>query len=125
MALIFTNAGKAILANRLMGLGTEPKYFGWGTGLTTATAADTSLNAEAPETSTTKVTGVSSRVTTTVANDTYQVVATVTASAIRSITEVGLFDAAAAGSLYFRGNISAINANPGDSFTFTIKQTFS
>lgn len=120
-----TDSGLGIITNRIIGAGTEPKYLGWGTSTTAATATDTALGTQASETSTTKVTGTGTRITTTTTNDTYQVVGIITcAGASKSITEVGLFDAASSGTMFLHGTFDAINVNVGDSVEFTIKSQF-
>ena len=114
-----TNAGSAIIANRLKGLGTEPNYMHWGTGTTAATTADTALQTPRAES---RVAGTSSVVTTTVTNDTYQVVGTLTcASTSAAITELGLFDAATSGNMFIRSTFDPINVAVGDSIQFTAK----
>ena len=70
-----THAGSAIVANRIKGDGTAPKYAHWGTGTNAATTSDTALQTARAES---RVAGTESIVTTTQTNDTYQVVATFT-----------------------------------------------
>lgn len=121
MATRVQDAGKAIIANRIIGSGTEPKYAAMGTGsgqLTTATTLAT-------EVETRSGTNSGTRVTTTVTNDTYQVVNTVSATTARVITEAGLFDAATVGNIFTYGDFAAINLANGDSIQFTWKVAFS
>ena len=118
MATIFTDAGKAITTNRLKGAGTEPNYVGWGTGAGTAAVADTTLFTESAEA---RVAGTSTRVTTTVANDTYQVVGTLTASGAKTITNVGLLDAVTAGNLYMKADFTGVALADQDAIQFTMK----
>lgn len=116
------NNGLGIITNRIMGSGTEPKYIGWGTGSTPATATDTGLQTAGTES---RASGTSSRVQTSTANDTYQVVGTVTCSgSAKAITEVALYDASTAGVCFLHGTFSPINVNVGDSIQFTIKSVF-
>ena len=120
LATVFTNAGAAIVNNRIIQAGTAPKNIGWGTGTTAATTADTALVTEAaPTTSGGRTAGTESRVTTSVTNDTYQVQGTVTAGGILSITEAGLFDALTAGAMLIRAVFTAIGVASGDSIAFT------
>lgn len=122
MATIFANAGKAIVTNRLKGQGTEPNYIGWGTGAGTAAVTDTTLFTEATET---RVAGTSTQQTTTVTNDTYQVVGTMTVSgAGKTITNVGLFDAVTSGNLLMKSDFTGIALNVGESIQFTQKLQF-
>lgn len=121
MATVFTHAGKAVTTNRIIGAGTEPKHVGWGTGAGTAAAGDTTLFTEASEA---RVSGTSSRVTTSQTNDTYQVVGTLTADANKTITNAGLLDAATSGNLFMKGDHSGIALNTGDSIQYTMKVQF-
>lgn len=122
LAVAFTNAGTAIVTNRMIQAGTAPKNIGWGTGTTAAAVTDTQLVTEAaPTTGGGRTVGTESRVTTTVTNDTYQVAGTVTSATAgsRNITEAGLFDAVSAGAMLIRGNFTAIPVDNGDSIAFT------
>lgn len=121
MATVLTNAGKDILTNRVSGLGTEPKFVAWGTGAGTAAIADTTLFTESAEA---RTSGTSSRVTTTTANDTYQVVGTIVASAGRTITNAGLFDAVTVGNLFTKGDFAGVALLTGESIQFTWKVQF-
>lgn len=120
MATVFTNAGKDILTNRIKGSGTEPLFVAIGTGAGTAAITDTTLFTEVE----TRTSGTSTRVTTTVTNDTYQSVGTVTATATRAVTNAGLFDASSAGNLFMKGDFSTINLSSGDSIQVTAKVSF-
>ena len=125
-ATVITNAGQAIVTNRMIGSGTEPKFVMWGTGAGTSAVTDTTLFTETTDEA--RTTGTSSRVTTTVTNDTYQVVGTITvATAGKTITNVGLFDVitASSGNLYFKSDFTGLALAVGDSITFTIKVKFS
>lgn len=138
MANVLVNAGRAILTNRIIGSGTEPKFAGWGTGAGTAAATDTTLFTETTSTSNssgnnTRVTGTSSRQTTSVTNDTHRVVATLTADAGKTITNAGIFDtdgaqtspsAPSGGNLYVKGDFTGIALQTGDSITFTFNLQF-
>ena len=130
MSSLVPNVGKAILSGRMFGstpTQTEPHFVGWGTGAGAGAAGSTDLSTAASEA---RVSGTSSQVTTTQTNDTHQVVATITASGSKTITNVGIFDAAGSGSppsggvLYaiFDGLSQALNS--GDSIQFTAKVQF-
>lgn len=121
MATVLTNKGKEIISDRIMGTGTEPKYVAWGTGAGTSAAADTTLFTESAEA---RVSGTSSKVTTTTTNDTYQVVGTMTASAGRTITNAGLFDASTAGNMFIKTDFTGVVLATNDSITFTFKCQF-
>lgn len=114
--------GLAIVTNRIIGSGTEPKYIGWGTGTTGAAATDTGLETAAAES---RTSGTGTRQQTSTANDTYQVVgAIVCAGSAKAITEVALYDASSGGNCFFHGTFSAINVSVGDSIEFTLKAVF-
>lgn len=120
LATVLTNAGVAILTNRITQAGTAPKNIGWGVGTTAAAVTDTALVTEsAPTTAGGRTVGTESRATTTVTNDTYRVTGTVTAGSGLAITEAGLFDATSAGNLLIRSVFSAVNVVSGDSIAFT------
>lgn len=120
MANVYTNAGKAATTAAILAAATM-KYLGWGTG----SGQTASSNALASASAESRTAGTMSQVTTTVTNDTLQVVGTITASATRAITEVGVFDASTSGNMDLYGDFSVINLNSGDSIAFTVKLTFS
>lgn len=138
MANVLSNAGRAILTNRIKGGGTEPLFIGWGTAAGTSAVTDTTLFTEARSTSVSggnvnRVSGTSTRTTTSVANDTYQVVGTLTADAGKTITNVGTFDTDGAqvspgppsgGNLFVKGDFTGIALNASDSIQFTITIQF-
>ena len=121
MATLLVNAGKAMVTSRIKGSGTEPVYVAYGTGAGTTAAADTTLFTETG----TRQTGTSTQQTTSVTNDTYQVVGTQTAGGTLAITNAGLFDAVTVGNLFVKGDFSTINLSSGDSIQFTFKTQFS
>lgn len=121
MATLLVNAGKAIVTNRIKGSGTEPVYVAYGTGAGTTAATDTTLFSETGS----RVSGTSTQQTTSVTNDTYQVVGTQTAGGTLAITNAGLFDASTSGNLFVKGDFSTINLSSGDSIQFTFKTQFS
>ncbi len=125
LATVFTNAGAAIVTNRMIQAGTAPKNIGWGTGTNAAAVGDTALQTEAaPTTAGGRTVGTESRTTVTNTNDNYQVVGTVTAGSTLAITEAGLFDAVTAGNCLIRSVFSAINVVSGDSIAFTFGLKF-
>ena len=123
MPTVYTNAGKALTTARIKGTGSEPLFLAWGTGAGTAAITDTTLFTEASEA---RVSGTSSQVLTTVANDTYQVVGTMTVSGTgKTITNAGLFDASTVGNLFMKGDFTGIVLAVAESISFTMKVTFS
>lgn len=124
-ANVLTNAGVAILTNRVIQAGTAPKSVGWGIGTGAAAVTDTTLGTEsAPTTAGGRTVGTESRVTTSVTNDTYQVAATITAVSGLAITETGLFDNVTGGNLLIRAVFAAMNVLSGDSIGFTFGLQF-
>lgn len=124
MATVYTTGGRSITTNRLRGTGTEPNFLAWGTGAGTAVVGDTTLFTESVQES--RTTGTSSSVLTATAGDTYQVVGTITvATAGKSITNAGLFDASTSGNLFMKGDFGTIALAVGESISFTIKVQFS
>ena len=98
--VVVTRTGDAIISARMIGSSpaqAEPKILGWGTGGVgtgspyTAAKTDVAPFREAAET---RVTGTSTQQTTNFADDTYQVVATITSLSPQTITEVFLSDSA-------------------------------
>lgn len=126
-ATVLTNAGKALSASQLNGTtSTPPKYIGIGTGATgaarTAVAADTALSTEVE----TRATGTNTVVTTSVANDTFQTVGTITCtSTAKAIDEAGLFTAASGGTMFLSATFAVINLQVGDSLQITGKCQYS
>lgn len=120
MANVLTNAGRAIITNRLKGSGTEPNYVAMGTGAGTAAATDTTISTEVE----TRTAGTSTQQTTSVTNDTYRVVGTITATATRAVTNAGLLDAVSTGNLFVHSDFSTINLASGDGIQFTFNVQF-
>lgn len=117
----FQDAGKAICSNLVSGIGgTVPRFVAIGTGAGPANAAATALTTEVE----TRTNGTPTRVTTTVTNDTLQVVGSITMTATRALTEVGLFDASSAGNALILSSISTINLLSGDAIQLTFKLQF-
>ena len=129
MATLQVNGGRGIVTGRLRAVGTEPLNIGWGTGAGTTAATDTTLFTEVLVTGagggTDHTVGTSSQITTTTANDTYQVTGTRTATAAFTVTNAGLFDAASGGTLFMKGDFAGVALANGDSIAFTIKVQYS
>jgi hypothetical protein len=133
MAIVVTNQGRSKITGRLKGSdAAEPNIVAWGTGTTAHTAADTGLTTE--RTVEARVAGTSTQVNGGVADDTYQVVATMTKSDAGSvaIAEAGLVDTArAAGAAVpggakwlMMGEFSTLNLSQNDSIQFTMQVRF-
>lgn len=120
LAVVFTNAGAAVVTNRIIQAGTAPKNFGWGIGTTAPAVTDTALQTESsPTTSGGRTVGTESRTTVTNSNDNYLVSGTITAVSTLAITEEGLFDNVTAGNMFSHAVFAAINVLSGDSIAFT------
>lgn len=117
--------GLKMVVDALVAAGTA-KYVTWGTGVTQAAVGNTAMETIAAPYNTTAATGAISKATTSSTDDTYQVVATLTANGTVAITEVGILNQAtvAGATMFLRGTFSAINVNSGDSIEFTIKSQF-
>lgn len=124
---VVTTVGKAIAAKRHIGstpAQAEPNYVGIGVGATgaarTAVVGDTALSTAVES----RVAGTSSNVTTTTTNDTYQTVATITATATRAVDEAGTFDAATGSNMDVSATFAVVNLASGDSLQLTVKKVF-
>lgn len=118
--------GRAIVANRIKGQGTEPKYLHWGEdGGTILPLADGNTALGDPR-SESRVAGTSSIETTYTTNDTYRVIATITAESAAAIKEAALFDGVGSGSpptggnMLVRGIFDVVTLEEGDSLQLTI-----
>jgi hypothetical protein len=124
MAPLVTNAGDAVVAGRMFGATptqVEPHWIGWGTTNTAEAKTQTALAAAAAEA---RTVGTSSQVTTTVTNDTHQIVGTITSLSAQTIVEVAVFDALTVGNMYMRGVHGSTVLAIGDSIAYTIKVSF-
>lgn len=123
MASIYTSAGEVVVCDLIDGtsgthLDATNGKIGWGTGAGTAAKGDTTLFTEASEA---RVAVVASQPTA----DKNQWTATLTANGSKTITNAGLFDAAAAGNLIVHGDFTGIVLALNDqiAFTITLEQT--
>lgn len=123
VANLITNAGFALIAGRLNGSGSPAAatYIAVGTGATAANVADTTLQTETATSGLSRAAASVSLVTTTVTNDTAQMVVTFTVSGSVAVTESGVLNAASTGTLLCRQVFSAINVVNGDSLQITWK----
>ena len=116
MASVLTNSGKAGIVS-VLNSGLTP-FIGWGTGAGTAGITDTTLFTEVAAE---RASATSSIITTTVANDTYQVVSILTSVSGATITNAGLFNAGTNGTLIVKGDFTGIVLAAGEKIQFTIK----
>ncbi len=128
---LVVDAGKAGVASRINGAGGAAAFtsIGQGTGTTAAAAGDTTLQtgvtaagvADAGVHALPTASVTATRVTTTVTNDTAQLVGTVAETATIAVTESGVFNADTSGTMLCRQTFTAINVVSGDSIQFTWK----
>lgn len=118
---MITNAGMAEVAG-LIGTDTQGDvtafdYIAIGTGTTAPSASDTTLASEQQ-----RAAATGTRVTTTVTNDTLQLVKDAfTFSGSYAITEVGVFNASTGGTMLSRSTFSAVNVTSNDTLKVTVK----
>lgn len=120
---LVTSAGKAGVASRINGSGGEAAftYIAVGTGTTAAAVGDTALQTELASSGLSRANATASRTTTSVTNDTAQLVNTFTVTGTQAVTESGVLNAASSGVLLCRQVFSAINVVNGDSLQITWK----
>lgn len=117
MAAVLTNLGEEWVVDRLTGASALDGHFGhWGTGAGTAAKGDTTLFTAGSEA---RVAGTVSKVG-TLAAAVYQLVFTLTANAIKTITNAGTFDALTVGSLFTHWDHGNIVLDIGDQIQYTI-----
>ncbi len=131
VANLVTSTGKAAVASRINGSGAEAAFvsIGIGTGTTAASVSDTALETgkAADGTGDSGVHALASgsvtasRVTTSVTNDTAQLLGTVTFTASMAVTESGVFNANTAGVMLARQVFSAVNVVSTDTLQLTWK----
>lgn len=119
MAALLTKVGITKLIAALFGdTHVAPLFVAWGTGTTAEAVTNTALETAASED---RTSGTKTKVTTNTTDDTYQLVGSITATGTKTISEAGLFDAAAAGSMYVRGTFTGIALTTSDAIEFTVQ----
>lgn len=120
-----TNAGLAQIALLAGDASAVPfTYLALGTGTNAAATTDTQLQTETSASGLARAAATVSRVTTTVTNDTLQLLHAFTAGASAAITECGMFNAASVGTILGRQVFAAVNVVSGDILTITYKVSF-
>ena len=124
---LITSAGKAGMASRLGGSGSEAAftYLAVGTGTTAAAVTDTTLQTELSTAGLARASATASRVTTSVTNDTAQLLYSWSVSGTAAVTEAGILNAASVGVLLCRQVFSAVNVVNLDTLQLTYKVQFS
>jgi hypothetical protein len=128
MAVLQVNTGRAIVTGRLLGTAQAiPQFGGWGTGAGVTAAADTTLFTEdsggTPVYA--RIAATLTQVTTATTNDTLQLVYTIVANAVKTITNAGVFDALTVGNPYVKGDFAGIPLSTNDAIQFTFKVQYS
>lgn len=119
---LITNAGKAGVASRINGAGSEAAftYIAIGIGTTAAAVGDTTLESEITTNGGQRAAATASRVTTDVTNDTARLVVTFSFTGTFAVTEAGALNASSSGVLLNRQVFTAVNVVSGDSLQVTI-----
>lgn len=122
-----TNTGLAEIANLVGNVSTPVAftYLAVGIGTTPAAAGNTTLESEITDTGLGRSAATVTRQTTSVTNDTLQLVKQWTATGVKAITECGAFNASSAGIMLGRQVFAAINTVNGDTVQITYKFIFS
>lgn len=120
---LITNAGRALISGLINGSGTPAAatYIAVGTGTNAANASDTTLQTETSGSGLTRAAATVSLVTTTVTNDTAQMLKSFTVTGTVAVTESGVLNASSVGTLLCRQVFSAINVVNGDTLQITWK----
>lgn len=123
---LITNAGHAAANGRMSNQGAYSPFvnIAIGTGTNAAAAADTTLQTEITTNGGQRGAATATQVTTSVTNDTTQLVKSFTFTGSFAVTEEGILDnATSGGTLLARQVFSPINVVSGDVLQFTHKYT--
>lgn len=120
---LITNAGFALAAGLLNGSGTPAAatFIAVGTGTTAAAVTDTTLQTETATSGLSRAAGTVSLVTTSVTNDTAQILKSFSVTGTVAVTESGVLNASSSGTLLCRQVFTAINVVNGDTLQVTWK----
>ena len=122
---IITNAGKAQVALLAGDASATPfTYLAVGTSATAVAATDTTLTAEIADSGLERAAATVSRVTTTVTNDTLQLVKTWTATGSKTVEEVGIFNANSSGTMLGHALTTSKAVSSGETLTGTYQVKF-
>ena len=121
------NAGLAEVSSLILtddpGSATAFDYMALGSG-TGQAVTDTTLATEIAASGGERAAGTGTQTTTTVANDTSQLVVTYSFTGALAITEAGIFNASSSGDMLCYQDFSVINVTSGDSLEVTWKVAF-
>lgn len=120
---LITNAGRGLISGLINGSGAPAAatFIAVGTGTTAASTADTTLQTETATSGLTRAAGTVSLVTTSVTNDTAQILKSFSVTGTVAVTESGVLNASSVGTLLCRQVFSAINVINGDTLQITWK----
>ena len=122
---LVVNAGLAQLALLAGDASATPfTYLAVGTSATAVAASQTALQSEITDTGLARAAATVSRVTTTVTNDTLQLVYTWTASGSKTVEEIGVFNASSSGTMLSRALTGTTSLVSGDQIQATYKVSF-
>lgn len=119
---LIVNAGLAEIAGLVGNTGspTAFTYLAVGSASTAATATDTALETELTDGGLERAAATVTKQTTTVADDTLQLVKTFNVTGTKTVREVGVFNDAIAGTMLSRSVLTSDkNLESGDTFTLT------
>ncbi len=119
---LMVNAGLAAIAGLINGVITNFfDYIAIGTGTTAPANTDTTLQTEITTNGGQRAAATCTRTTTTITNDTAQLVVTFNFTGTFAVTEAGVLDSASSGTLACRQTFAALNVVSGDSLQLTFK----
>lgn len=123
---LVTSAGKALLASLAGDASAVPfTYLALGTSTTAPAIGQTTLVSEITTSGLARAAATVSRTTTTVTNDTLQLVYTWTASGSVTVEEIGVFNASSGGTMLSRALTSTKTLSNGETLTGTYRLQFS
>ena len=123
IANLVTDAGFAAVAGQINGVGSVAAftYIELGTGTTAADHADTAVETPISDSGLQRAAATCTLVTTTIANDTAQLLKSFSVTGAKAITESGVLNDATTGTLLARQVFAAVNVVNTDTFQMTWK----
>lgn len=119
---LMVNAGLAAIAGLIDGVITNFfDYIAIGIGTTAPAVGNTTLESEITTNGGQRAAATCTRTTITITNDTAQLVVTFNFTGTFAVTEAGVLDSAAVGTLACRQTFAALNVVNGDSLQLTFK----
>lgn len=121
---LVVNGGLAFLSGLLNGTGTVPTYIALGTDSTAVVGTQVALEAEIVDSGLERAVGATSQVQTTVANDSWQITKTFTATGAKTIEEVGIFNNSSGGTMFSRALTTSKALSNSESIAVSYKVVF-